>query len=141
MLARSTEPPACPLGRIGSKNPLMRCGHPDLAALEVWNEPNNMSFWVGSVQQYVDLVNIAAAYATGDGEPGADHRRRSLATRRPPRHMPAAPSANQRAQFPGEQLASARGSVVSQQGVPMIVSSTGMPQPASRPTTLSTRAT
>ena len=40
-----------------------------LAALEIWNEPNNGSFWLGSVQQYVDLVNIAAAYARAIGSP------------------------------------------------------------------------
>lgn len=40
-----------------------------LAGLEVWNEPNNRTFWVGSVQQYVDLVNAAVAAARSIGSP------------------------------------------------------------------------
>jgi hypothetical protein len=38
-----------------------------LAALEVWNEPNTPDFWLGSVQQYVALVNEAAARAHAAG--------------------------------------------------------------------------
>jgi polysaccharide biosynthesis protein PslG len=30
-----------------------------LAALEIWNEPNSPGFWLGSVQDYVSLVNEA----------------------------------------------------------------------------------
>jgi hypothetical protein len=47
---------------------LLRWGH-NLAALEVWNEPNNQAFWVGSVQQYVDLVNSAVDSARAIGSP------------------------------------------------------------------------
>jgi hypothetical protein len=42
---------------------------PWLAALEVWNEPNNPLFWLGSVQQYVGLVNQAADAAHAIGSP------------------------------------------------------------------------
>jgi hypothetical protein len=47
---------------------LLRWGS-HLAGLEVWNEPNNRTFWVGSVQQYVDLVNTAATAARAIGSP------------------------------------------------------------------------
>lgn len=40
-----------------------------LAGLEVWNEPNNSTFWVGSVRQYVDLVNTAVTAASAIGSP------------------------------------------------------------------------
>jgi hypothetical protein len=42
---------------------------PHLAALEVWNEPNNAMFWRGSVAQYVALVNQAVDSAHAIGSP------------------------------------------------------------------------
>ena len=47
---------------------LLRWGS-HLAALEVWNEPNNGAFWVGSAQQYADLVNTAVDAARAIGSP------------------------------------------------------------------------
>jgi polysaccharide biosynthesis protein PslG len=40
-----------------------------LAGLEVWNEPNSAAYWAGSAQDYVALVNEAAARARAIGSP------------------------------------------------------------------------